>query len=263
MYFAGIDVGSLSAESVILGDGGIVAWNIIRARPNVEETARKSVEEALNKSHLSFNDLRYIVSTGYGRAVIAFSDKHVSEIACHAKGAHWLFPEIRTILDMGGQDCKAIRCDENGNAIDFIMNDKCAAGTGRFLELVASTLEAPLEDIGHLSLDIKEEPAVIDSYCAVFAQRDILMMVRKGRAVNDILAGICEAVAKRVVQLLKKVKVRPMLSVSGGIAKNVGVVKRIEDQLCMKSRIAFEPQIVGALGAALFARASFERGSRC
>lgn len=254
MYFAGIDVGSLSANSVIIADGKIISWSNIPAGQNVEETARNSIEEALNQLHLSFDDLKYIVSTGYGRAMIPFSNKHITEIACHARGAHWLFPEVRTILDMGGQDCKAIRCNQNGMVTNFIMNDKCAAGTGRFLELVAYTLEVPLEEIGPLSLDIKEKPAVIESYCAVFAQRDILKLLRKGRPINDILAGVCNAITKRVLQLLERVKVKPGLSISGGIAKNIGVVKRIEDHFDMKSEIGFEPQIVGALGAALFAQ---------
>lgn len=254
MVVAGIDIGSLSVNSVVLSDGRIVSWSNIRATPNVEETAMCGLNKAVEKTGLSIKDLEYVVSTGYGREAISFSNKHVTEIACHARGSNWLFPEVRTILDMGGQDCKAIRCDEKGRVTNFIMNDKCAAGTGRYLEMVASTLEIPLEEIGPLSLDVKKEPAVIENYCAVFAQRDILIMLREGKNANDILAGVCEAVAKRVLQLLRRVEAIPILSISGGIAKNIGVVTRIEDTLKLKSHIAFEPQVVGALGAALFAQ---------
>lgn len=259
---AGIDIGSLSANSVLMVDNEIVSWSNISVEPDVEKTAKDCIEEALDQLHLSLNDIRYIVSTGYGRAMIHFSNKHFSEIACHARGSHWLFPETRTILDMGGQDCKVIRCNAKGMLTNFIMNDKCAAGTGRYLEMVASTVEVPLEEIGPLSLDIKVQPAVIESYCAVFAQVDIFRMLREGRHINDILAGVCDAITKRVLQMLRRIKVTPALSISGGIAKNIGIIKRIENELQIKGQIAFEPQIVGALGAALFAQDLANGGSQ-
>ncbi len=257
MFFAGIDIGSLSANSVIISNGKIISWSNIRVGPLVEETARSCLDKALTKPNIKQEELEFIVSTGYGRAAIPFANKHLTEIACHARGAHHLFPDTRTILDMGGQDCKAIRCDNNGRVTNFLMNDKCAAGTGRYLELISSALDVPIENIGYLSLEQKGESVRIESYCAVFAQMDTLIMLREGRHINDILSGVCEAISKRVLQFLKRIKVRPALSISGGIAKNVGVVQRIEEELGIKSRIAFESQIVGALGAALFAEELF------
>jgi benzoyl-CoA reductase subunit A len=158
---------------------------------------------------------------------------------------------------MGGQDCKTIKCNNKGRVTNFLMNDKCAAGTGRYLEMVSTVLDVPLEKIGPLSLDLKKGAEPIESYCAVFAQMDIIILLREGRHINDILGGVCEAISKRVLQMLKRIKVEPSLSISGGIAKNIGIVRRIEEQLGVQSHIAFEPQIIGALGAALFAEEHF------
>ncbi|HEX76796.1 MAG TPA: benzoyl-CoA reductase, bzd-type, subunit Q [Dehalococcoidia bacterium] len=256
MITAGVDIGSLSANAVILGDDGIMAWHNTLTGPDSAETSWRVINETLDRSQngLKLEDIDYIVATGYGRIVVPFSQATITEISCHARGNHWFFPEVRTILDMGGQDCKAIRCDARGKVTNFAMNDKCAAGTGRYLERVASTLSITLEEFGPLSLHTVEGPVAISDFCTVFAQRDIILLMRQGAHRNDILAGACEAIVKRILPLLQRVGVEQAFAISGGVAKNTGVVERLEAKLGMKARIAFDPQIVGALGAALFAR---------
>lgn len=256
LIVAGVDIGSLSAKAVIMEGNQISSWSILSTGPDSEGIARQVMDKALEDVGLSVKDIDYIVSTGYGRVNVTFAQRHVTEISCHAKGAAWLFPEARTVLDMGGQDCKAISCDGNGNVLNFVMNDKCAAGTGRFLERVAATFGLPLEEIGPMSLQLLEGPVTISSTCAVFAEADMLLLLRQGKRVNDILAGACVAITKRIRSLLERVGVVEALVISGGIAKNIGVVTRLEESLGLKARIAPEPQIVGALGAALFATES-------
>jgi predicted CoA-substrate-specific enzyme activase len=204
-------------------------------------------------------DMDFIVSTGYGRIVIPFANKNISEISCHAKGANYFFPSVRTILDMGGQDCKAIRCDAIGKVTDFVMNDKCAAGAGRSMGIMAELVDVPLEKLGELSLQTVKGPVPISSTCVVFARSEVLGYLRQGFHKNDVLAGACEALASRVYGLLKRVGIEEDFVISGGIAKNIGVVKRLEDMIGLKAKICFEPQIVGALGAAIFAREILEK----
>ena len=262
MITAGIDIGSLSANSVIIGDGDILAWSIIPTGPDRPSTAKHVMDEALENTSLSLDDLNYIVSTGYGRVLVPFAHRNITEISCHAKGAHWFFPKVRTILDMGGQDCKAIRCDETGKVTSFVMNDKCAAGTGRYLEMVAKALEISLDDLGRLSFEVVQGSATISAMCAVFAKTEVISLVRQGKHKNDIIAGACEAIVKRTWSLLEKVDMEEDFAITGGIAKNIGVVRRLEDRFDVKANIAFEPQIVGALGAALFARDILERQAK-
>jgi predicted CoA-substrate-specific enzyme activase len=256
MITAGIDIGSLSANVVILSNDKIAVTHTIRTGPDTCETSWQVMKEALAMMDRDFSldNIDSIIATGYGRVVVPFSNKTITEISCHAKGNHFLFPKVRTILDMGGQDCKAISCDEEGKVTNFIMNDKCAAGTGRYLERVASTLGIPLPDLGPLSLQTVKGPADISHYCAVFAQQDILLLRREGVHLSDILAGACEAIVKRIYPLLQQLGVRADFAISGGVAKNIGIVSRMEKKLGMKANIAFDSQIVGALGAALFAR---------
>jgi len=241
-----------------LQDNKILSWHIMLTGPDSVETSKKVMDETLKKADLSLNDIEYVVSTGYGRVVVPFANRNITEITCHAKGANWLLANVRTILDMGGQDCKAIRCDENGKVTDFVMNDKCAAGAGRSMEVMAKLLEVPLEGIGKYSLEIVEKPAAISSTCTVFAKSEVLSLLRSGVHKNDILAGLCEALADRVLPLLKRVRIEKEFVIAGGIAKNIGVVKRLEEKTGLKANIAFEPQIVGALGAAIFAKESLE-----
>ena len=262
MITAGIDIGSLSAEAVILKDGEILSWSLIRTGPDSAQTAHRVMDEALTGADLKPEDVQYIVSTGYGRIIVPFAQKNITEISCHAKGANWFFPGARPILDMGGQDCKAIRCDPQGKVKNFAMNDKCAAGTGRYMEVMADLLELSLEEIGQRSLEIEGQPPTISSMCVVFAKSEVLALDRKGIEKNQILAGSCEAIAERVCALMNVVETEPDLVITGGIAKNVGVVQRIEKRLGTQARICFEPQICGALGAAVLAGERLEKARK-
>jgi predicted CoA-substrate-specific enzyme activase len=259
MITLGVDIGSLTGKALLLRDGEILAWDMILTGPDSVETGTTVTDNALGKAKLKLGDVDFIVSTGYGRIVIPFADKNVSEISCHAKGANWFFPAARTILDMGGQDCKAIRCDAAGKVTSFVMNDKCAAGAGRSMGIVADFLEMPLEDVGRLSLEASDGGVPISSTCVVFARSEILAYLRRGVPKSEILAGACEALASRVSGLVRRVGTEPEFVISGGIAKNPGVVRRLERTLGVSAKICFEPQIVGALGAALFARELAEK----
>lgn len=259
MITAGVDIGSLTAKALIFEDNKILSYGIIPTGADSIKTAQNVMNIALKNTGLSLRDIGYIMSTGYGRVLVPFANKNMTEISCHAKGAHWFFPTVRTVLDLGGQDCKAIRCNEKGQVTNFVMNDKCAAGTGRFMEVMAKTLELSLDDIGKLSLQTVKEPCSISSICAVFAKSEVLALLRRGEHKNDILAGLCEAFASRVFNLLSVVKIEREFVISGGIAKNIGLVRRLEGRAGLSANIPFEPQIVGALGAAVFAKELSER----
>ncbi|MFC1920353.1 acyl-CoA dehydratase activase [Chloroflexota bacterium] len=251
---AGIDIGSLSAQAVILRGSTILSYSNVIAGVNRAETADKVLDMALEEAGLSREDIEYVVGTGYGRYQVPFANKNVTEITCHARGANYFFPKVRTILDMGGQDCKAINCDENGMVKSFVMNEKCAAGTGRSVEVISKLLNVPLNDIGPLSLDIKGSPPNLSNVCVVFAKSEALQMIRSGVPVNEVLAAYCDALARRVMFLIRRIGIEEDFVISGGIAKNIGVVKRIELYLGINANICSEPQIVGAVGAALIAQ---------
>jgi benzoyl-CoA reductase subunit A len=258
----GVDVGSLTGKAVVLGDDGILAWEIVLTGPDSVETATTVTAAALAKAGLGLADMAAVVSTGYGRIVVPFAQRNVSEISCHAKGANRLVPGVRTILDMGGQDCKAIRCDAAGKVTGFVMNDKCAAGAGRSMGIVADLLQIRLEELGPLALEAPGDGVPVSSTCVVFARSEILAYQREGKPKSEILAGACTALASRVQGLVKRVGMEPDFAITGGIAKNVGVVRRLERALGVEARISPEPQIVGALGAAIFARELVEKKSR-
>jgi predicted CoA-substrate-specific enzyme activase len=215
-----------------------------------------AIEEVLKGTGLSLNDIQYTVATGYGRVLVPFANENFSEISCHARGVNWYFPSVRTILDMGGQDCKAISCDENGQVTNFIMNDKCAGGTGRFLEMIAEVLNTPLEEIGELSLQ-SGSAIPFNTICAVFAKSDAINYLRKGVAKSDILSGLHEAIATRCHNLLKRVSIEKDFSISGGISKNKGMVHKIMEKVNLEPMLCEDPQIIGALGAAIFAEERF------
>ncbi len=252
MYVAGIDIGSAATKAVILDESKIVASHVIRTGPQSQATADMAMAGILDKSGLSMSDLKYIVATGYGRINVPAANEIITEIACHAKGVNAVFPDARTILDMGGQDCKAIRIDHKGRHVGFAMNDKCAAGTGRFLELIAQMMKVPLDEIGQLSLEA-EEDFQISSVCVVFARSEVARHLRRGISKANILGGIHASIANRVHGLLKRVEIEADFVISGGIGKNIGVVKRIEAKVGLPAYIAENPQIIGALGAARFA----------
>jgi predicted CoA-substrate-specific enzyme activase len=263
MIFAGCDVGSLSGEAVIMEDDSILVYEIIRVRPRPEQTATDVMTEALDRVNLSFDDIDYCVSTGYGREKIPFANSSISEISCHGKGAHWVNPDVRTVIDIGGQDYKVIRVDKLGYMVDFMMNDKCAAGTGRFLELMAWTLGLRLDQLGPISVNSKE-PIRVTKTCSVLAQFEVMCMLNDGKDRSDVAAGINKAMAERISKMAKRVGVRKEVVITGGVAKNSAVVDGLKDILGV-DRLELEgvdPQIVGALGAALFARERFERARR-
>jgi len=250
---AGVDIGASTSKTVLLEDTHILSYSIIATGGESANSARQALDEALIRAKLSLTEIGYIVATGYGRVIVPFSQETVTELSCHARGANWFFPSARTILDMGGQDCKAIRCDEMGRLQNFMMNDKCAAGTGRFLELMARVLGLSLDKLGELSLEARAE-VKINSTCAVFAKSEVTSLIREGKDRRDVLAGLHSAIAARVYNLLRGVGIEPDLVISGGIGKNIGVVRKIEERVGLKALLPEEPQIVGALGAALFAR---------
>jgi len=254
MYFAGIDIGSRGAKSVILEDDKIAAYYIGDTGPDSVATAWQTFHGSADQLGLKVEDMAYIVATGYGRVLVPFAHANISEISCHAKGAHWMLPSVRTILDMGGQDCKAINCDERGVVTKFIMNDKCAGGTGRFLETIAAVLGLALEEIGPLALQSTQN-IPFNTVCAVFAKSEALALVKKGVAKADILAGLNDAIAVRCHNLLKRVDIQEDFTITGGIAKNPGMVAKIKEKLGLEPKLIDpDPQIAGALGAALFAR---------
>jgi predicted CoA-substrate-specific enzyme activase len=239
MITLGVDIGSLTGKALILRDNEIVSWDLILTGPDSVETGTTVTNRTLEKAGLTLKDMDFIVSTGYGRIVIPFAHKNISEISCHAKGANWFFPSARTILDMGGQDCKAIRCDEKGKVSDFVMNDKCAAGAGRSMGIMAELVGVDLEDLGELSLQAKNGGVPISSTCVVFARSEVLGYLRKGVHKNEVLAGACEALSHRVRGLLKRVGIEKEFMISGGIAKNVGVVQRLERSVGLEAKICF------------------------
>jgi benzoyl-CoA reductase subunit A len=233
----------------------------MRTGSDSPDSARNAINWAMEGTGLTLDDIHYTVGTGYGRVNVPFADRAITEIACHARGGNFMYgPTVRTILDMGGQDCKAIHCDERGKVTNFLMNDKCAAGTGRGMEVFSDLLAVPIEDVGELSLDVDEEPPPVSSTCVVFAKSEASSLLREGWSKKRVLAAYCSAMAHRVVSLLERISVEEDFAITGGIAKNVGVVTRLERELnltALKSK--HDTQIAGALGAALFAKALVEK----
>ena len=253
MYVLGIDSGSTSTNAVILNEKKeIVAFDVVRTGAKSGESADRILQEVLDKAGLQREDLSMIVSTGYGRVSIPFADENVTEISCHGRGAHYFNPAVRTILDIGGQDSKAIRLNEKGEVVDFVMNDKCAAGTGRFLEMMARTLEIDISQMGPESLKWQED-IEISSMCSVFAESEVISLIAQNREKCDIAHGLHKAIAGKAYSLLRRVGLNETFMMTGGVAKNPGVVAAVEEKIGSKLYICPEPEIVGALGAALFA----------
>ncbi len=253
MIYAGIDIGSRAAKAVLLEDNTIISTAIHDTGPESVKTSEALLDGLVNGAGLVRKDVDYIVATGYGRVLVPYAIENVSEISAHAKGINWYFPSVRTILDMGGQDCKAINCDERGNVTNFVMNDKCAGGTGRFLEMIAEVLNVPLGEIGNIALG-STSAIPFNTICAVFAKTEAIAYLRKGVARSDILAGLHEAISVRSYNLLKRVSLEEDFTITGGISKNRGMVAKIEEKVQMTPRLCDDPQLCGALGAALFAR---------
>ena len=251
MLSLGIDIGSLSTDVVLLNDKReIVASEVMATGASSKKAADKAFKKVLEVARLSEKDIDYVVATGYGRIRVPFAQEVVTEITCHAKGAHYFFPKVRTVIDIGGQDSKVIKVDQSGNVMDFVMNDKCAAGTGRFLEVMARTLEIELEEMGTLSLQGSDKLS-ISSLCTVFAESEVVSLIGADHKREDICRALHIAIAKRIAAQTRRVGVEEQVVMSGGVAKNVGMVKELERLLSTRLRMAPDPQIVGAVGAAL------------
>ncbi|WBY63932.1 acyl-CoA dehydratase activase [Thermocaproicibacter melissae] len=255
----GIDSGSTSTNAVVMNEKKeILASGSIRTGAKTSVSAEKILNDVLKKAGIARTDVSMIVSTGYGRVSIPFADKSVTEISCHAKGARYFCPHVRTILDIGGQDSKAIRLSETGEVEDFVMNDKCAAGTGRFLEAMARTLELDISELGPVSLK-SQETVEISSMCTVFAESEVISLIAQNKEKADIAKGVHRAIAGKACSLLSRVGGEPTYMMTGGVAKNQGVVQAVEEKLGAKLFLCKDPEIVGAVGAALFGLESFEK----
>jgi len=252
---AGVDVGSTQTKAVILSDDDgmkILARSLVDTGANVQKAAERAFDKCCAEAGMQTADVGYIVGTGYGRYKIAFGNTQVTEISCHAKGAQFLSPAIRTVIDMGGQDSKAISVGPNGEVLDFVMNDKCAAGTGRFLANAAEVMGIGLDEIGPLSLKATR-PVKIATVCTVFVESDILSYLAQGKKGEDILGGVHLAIAKRTVSLARRLNIEPEVTMTGGVARNIGMVRALEEVLGRKIEISPDAHFMGALGAALFA----------
>jgi predicted CoA-substrate-specific enzyme activase len=250
MIVAGVDAGSLSAEAALIDEkGNVIAQSVVLMGGCSPKASEEALKVALKEVTLSLDDLSYIVATGCGREISPHANARVTEITCIARGAFSLYPSCRTVIDIGGQDTKVIRINERGIVAEFDMNDKCAAGTGRFLEVMANAMGVSLEEMGQLSLEFKED-LQISSVCTVFAESEVLSLQSQGKEVNDILRGIHKAIADRTVGLLERIGVEKDVVMTGGVAKNIGVVRAIEEKLGLQLIIPEEPQTVGAIGAA-------------
>lgn len=252
MISVGVDVGSISAKAVVMGAGGVLAADVMLTGYNSRGAGRQVYERVLAAADLRPEQVDRIVATGYGRNSIDFAHKAVTEITCHAAGAYYLDAAVRTIIDIGGQDSKVIALDAKGKVRDFAMNDKCAAGTGRFLEVMARALELDLDAFGDLSL-AAERAAPISSMCTVFAESEVISLIAKGEERANIIAGIHAAIAARVAAMAKRVGLRPKVMMTGGVARNAGVVKALEAKLEIPLVVSEQAQITGALGAAIIA----------
>jgi predicted CoA-substrate-specific enzyme activase len=257
MRCGGIDVGSLTAQAVVVENGKISAFKSIGVKPNPVDSAETVMGGLLEDRGLRLNQIDFIVSTGYGREQVeekGLSGANVSEISCHGIGAQWLMPGVRTIIDIGGQDAKVIRMDGSGELADFVMNDKCAAGTGRFLEVMCRTLGVSLDELGPLSMKARN-PVDISSRCSIFCETEVLHYMQRGADKADIAASVNRAMAERVAALARRVGVEPEVTMSGGVAKNTAVKAELERILGVRMLpTPADPQIIGALGAAVLAR---------
>ena len=255
----GVDSGSTSTNAVILnGKREIIASATVRTGAKTSESAQKVLEETLRDAGsklgrvITREDITTIISTGYGRVSIPYADRNVTEISCHARGALYFNPKVRTILDIGGQDSKAIRLKDDGTVADFVMNDKCAAGTGRFLEAMARTLEVDITELGPISLESKEE-IEISSMCTVFAESEVISLIAQNKEKADIARGVHKAIAGKAYALMERVGLSPEYMMTGGVARNKGVVKALNEKLGAELYICDKPDLAGAVGAALYA----------
>ncbi len=251
--YAGIDVGSLTTEAVLLRGREILGYAITRTGADAAGAAERALRAALERAGVPRAEVARCVATGYGRMRVPFAQRQVTEITCHARGASFLYPGARTVIDIGGQDSKVIRLEADGSVTDFLMNDKCAAGTGRFLEVMAQALELAVEALGEVDREA-ERAAEISSMCTVFAESEVVSLIARGVPRPEIVRGLHAAVAERTAALAHRVGVVPEVVMTGGVAKNKGVVAALAARLGVPILVPPEPQIIGALGAALVAQ---------
>ncbi|MBT4307534.1 MAG: hypothetical protein HOD48_03800, partial [Candidatus Marinimicrobia bacterium] len=245
---AGVDVGSTQTKAVIINEGlEIVGRSLIDTGANVVQAAEKAYLNALNDSGRREEEVTYVIGTGYGRYKVTFGDTQVTEISCHGRGAVHMFPKTRTVLDMGGQDTKAISVSETGEIVDFCMNDKCAAGTGRFLGAASMALDIPLDKLGPTALK-SEKPVKISTTCTVFAESEVLSWLGKGKKIQDILLGVHKSISSRSISLLRRVGLDDEITFTGGVAKNIGMVEVLNKNLGSKMNVSDDSHFMGALG---------------
>ena len=263
MFVAGLDLGSTTAKAVIMTNGEIAGAHVTPSNAHPQETARRAMEVALREAGLSsLEQVACVVSTGYGRRKVPYAAQNASEITCHAKGAQWAAATIRTVIDIGGQDCKVISVTPNGKVGEFVMNDRCAAGTGRFFEGIARGLGCELEGISDLA-NQGENPCSITNQCSVFAESEVVTLVNEGVDIRNIISGINISVAKRLKAMAMRVGVVEDVALTGGCSKNDGLVKAINDLLRVDiKRLPLDPQIIGAVGAALIAAEELEKAAK-
>jgi predicted CoA-substrate-specific enzyme activase len=252
-YAAGVDVGSTQTKAVVIDEkGAIVGRALTMTGANVTKAAENAFAEALKDGDVREEEVEYVVGTGYGRYKVTFGNTQVTEISCHGRGAVHMFPETRTVVDMGGQDTKAIRVSPRGEIVDFCMNDKCAAGTGRFLGAASAALDIPLGELGAVALKA-ERPVRISTTCTVFAESEVLSWLGKGKKIEDILAGVHQSIAARSIGLLRRVGIDEEVTFTGGVALNIGMIDALNRGLGLKVNVSEDSHFMGALGAALFA----------
>jgi predicted CoA-substrate-specific enzyme activase len=262
IYGAGVDVGSTQTKAVIVDEShAIVARSLISTGANVTKAGENAFVKALEAMGLARESVGYVVGTGYGRYKVTFGDAQITEITCHARGAQSLFPKTRTVIDMGGQDTKAIKVGPDGSVVDFSMNDKCAAGTGRFLSAAADVTGVGLDEIGGLALQAKN-PVRLTSVCTVFVESDIMSYLAQRKTIEDILGGVHKAIATRTMSLVRRVGVEEEVTFTGGVSRNIGMVKALEEVLGTSINVSDEGHYMGALGAALFALERAQAGAR-
>ncbi len=254
MIVAGCDIGSTTGKAVIMKDGEVIGTALIASTVHPEKTSRISADEAVKKAGLSsIEELDYIVGTGYGRRKVPFANENISEITCHGRGALWMNPAVRTVVDIGGQDCKVMSINDKGKVLEFVMNDRCAAGTGRFFEGISRALEIDIDGISSLE-NQGSNPSTITSQCSVFAESEVVTLINEGHDLKDIIAGINISIAGRLNSMVRKVGLIPEVALTGGCAKNAGLVKALEKQLAASIiQLPLDPQLNGAIGAAVLA----------
>ena len=258
----GIDVGSVSSQAVVMVDGEVFAYGNMRTGSDSPDSARNALNFSLEATDMPEDRMDYCIGTGYGRVNVPMADRSITEIACHARGANFIYgPEVRTVLDVGGQDIKAIQCDERGKVTNFLMNDKCAAGTGRGMEVFSDLLGVPITDVGDRSFQVKEEPAAVSSTCVVYAKSEATGLLRKGWSTEEVLAAYCRAMAERIYSLVERIGVQPEFAITGGMAKNRGVIDRLMPMIGLeRMKTKWDTQIAGAAGAALFGYSLCQKG---